>query len=304
MLRCEGCYVIRAPFGVNAGRGTDDGGGRRPRPRVSLEKKAAAAARGRHNEEKGEGRLRPSGRASDELRKIAIEKGVAKHAEGSCLVRFGDTHVLCTASVDGRVPSWLRDSGKGWVTAEYGMLPRATATRTDREAARGRQSGRTQEIQRLIGRSLRAVIDLAAMPEIQIKIDCDVIQADGGTRTASITGAYVALHQACQHLLTIGAITKIPLRDEVAAVSCGLYKGAAVLDLDYAEDSEAELDANFVLTGSGEIVEIQMTAEAAPFPESRLMEILALARKGIGDLTARQREVLGISPSGSQRAGT
>lgn len=248
--------------------------------------------------------MRPSGRASDELRKIALEKGVAKHAEGSCLVRFGDTHVLCTASVDDRVPPWLRDSGKGWVTAEYGMLPRATSTRTDREAARGRQSGRTQEIQRLIGRSLRAVIDLAAMPEIQIKIDCDVIQADGGTRTASITGAYVALHQACQHLLAIGAITKIPLRDEVAAVSCGLCKGAAVLDLDYAEDSEAELDANFVLTGSGEIVEIQMTAEAAPFPESRLMEILALARKGIGDLTARQREVLGISPSGPQRAAT
>ncbi len=240
--------------------------------------------------------MRPSGRAADELRSVGLEKGVAKHAEGSCLVRFGDTHVLCTASVDTRMPPWLRDSGRGWVTAEYGMLPRATTERTDREAARGRQSGRTQEIQRLIGRSLRAVIDLTAMPDIQIKIDCDVIQADGGTRTASITGSYVALHQAFEHLLKLGAVRKMPLRDSVAAVSCGLYKGAAVLDLDYAEDSEAELDANFVMTGAGEIVEIQMTAEAAPFPESRLMDMLALARKGVAELVARQQAVLGAPP--------
>jgi ribonuclease PH len=237
--------------------------------------------------------MRPSGRAADQLRSIGLEKGVAKHAEGSCLVRFGDTQVLCTASVDSRLPPWLRDSGKGWVTAEYGMLPRATSERTEREAARGRQTGRTQEIQRLIGRSLRAVTNLAAMPEIQIRIDCDVIQADGGTRTAAITGAYVALHQACLHLMAIGAVTAMPLRDQVAAVSCGLYKGAPVLDLDYAEDSEAELDANFVLTGSGEIVEIQITAETAPFPESRLIEVLSLARKGIAELIAFQREALG-----------
>ena len=268
-----------------------------------LASKKRPRARGRHNEEEGEGRLRPSGRANDELWTIALEKGVAKHAEGSCLVRFGDTHVLCTASVDDRLPPWLRDSGKGWITAEYGMLPRSTSTRIDREAARGRQTGRTQEIQRLIGRSLRAITDLAAMPELQIKIDCDVIQADGGTRTASITGAYVALHQACQHLLSIGAVTKIPLRDQVAAISCGLYRSSAVLDLDYAEDSEADLDANFVLTGSGEIVEIQMTAEAAPFPESRLMEVLALARKGVGELVLRQREILGATAPGSQRPG-
>jgi len=240
--------------------------------------------------------MRPSGRAADELRRVNLEKGVAKHAEGSCLVRFGDTHVLCTASVDERVPPWLRDSGRGWVTAEYGMLPRSTSTRIDREAARGRQTGRTHEIQRLIGRSLRAVADLAALGEIQVRIDCDVIQADGGTRTASISGAYVALHQACQHLMAIGAITKFPLREEVAAISCGLYKGAPVLDLDYAEDSEADLDANFVLTGSGEIVEIQMTAETEPFPESRLLEILALARKGVTEIVALQREVLAAAP--------
>ena len=242
--------------------------------------------------------MRPSGRAADELRRVELELGVAKHAEGSCFVRFGDTHVLCTASVDERLPPWLRNSGKGWVTAEYGMLPRATSTRTDREAAKGRQSGRTQEIQRLIGRSLRAVIDLSAMPDVQIKIDCDVIQADGGTRTAAITGAYVALHQACRHLLKVGAIPKLPLRGEIAAVSCGLYRGSAVLDLDYAEDSEAELDANFVLTGSGEIVEIQMTAETAPFAEARLIEILGLARKGVGELVARQREILGTAANG------
>jgi ribonuclease PH len=237
--------------------------------------------------------MRPSGRAADELRKVHLEKGVSKHAEGSCFVRFGDTHVLCTASVDERVPPWLRDSGKGWVTAEYGMLPRSTSTRTDREAARGKQTGRTQEIQRLIGRSLRAVTDMTAMPDIQIRIDCDVIQADGGTRTASITGAYVALHQACTHLMRVGAIPKMPLRAEVAAISCGIYKGLSVLDLDYAEDSGAELDANFVLTGGGEIVEIQMTAEEAPFPEKRLLEILHLARKGVAELVAKQRDVLG-----------
>jgi len=248
--------------------------------------------------------MRPSGRAANELRLVQLEKGVAKHAEGSCFARFGDTHVLCTASVDERLPPWLRNSGKGWVTAEYGMLPRSTSTRIDREAARGRQTGRTQEIQRLIGRSLRAITDLAALPDIQIKIDCDVIQADGGTRTASITGAYVALHQACQHLLSIGAVAKFPLREEVAAVSCGLYKGLAVLDLDYVEDSEAELDANFVLTGSGEIVEIQMTAETAPFPESRLIEILGLARKGVGELITRQREILKAAAAAPPRAGS
>jgi ribonuclease PH len=246
--------------------------------------------------------MRPSGRAADELRKVHLEKGVSKHAEGSCFVRFGDTHVLCTASVDERVPPWLRDSGKGWVTAEYGMLPRSTSTRTDREAARGKQTGRTQEIQRLIGRSLRAVTDMTAMPDIQIRIDCDVIQADGGTRTASITGAYVALHQACTHLMRVGAIAKMPLRAEVAAVSCGIFKGMSVLDLDYTEDSGAELDANFVLTGGGEIVEIQMTAEEAPFPEKRLLEILGLARKGVAELVAKQRDVLGADPA-SRPAG-
>ncbi len=238
--------------------------------------------------------MRPSKRNDDQLRAISLEPGFSKYAEGSCLIRFGDTHVLCAASVDEAVPRWMRGSGKGWVTAEYGMLPRSTHTRTNREAARGAQSGRTQEIQRLIGRSLRAIIDMEALGEIQIKVDCDVLQADGGTRTASITGAYVALHLACQRMMHLGLIKKIPLSDQVAAVSCGLYKGTAVLDLDYAEDGNAEADANFVLTGEGKIVEIQGTAEQGPFSEEQFSELMRLAKIGISELTALQRNVLGL----------
>ncbi|MDP4795272.1 MAG: ribonuclease PH [Rhodospirillales bacterium] len=238
--------------------------------------------------------MRPSGRSLDQMRDVVLEIDVTKYAEGSCLAKFGDTHVLCTASVEQRVPSWMRDSGKGWVTAEYGMLPRSTHTRTDREAARGKQSGRTQEIQRLIGRSLRAITDLKAMGELQIKLDCDVIQADGGTRTASITGAYVALYRAFQRCQTLGIVKDIPLIDSVAAVSCGLFEGHPVLDLDYAEDSNAEADANFVLTGRGGIVEIQGTAEADPFSEDAFMSMMALAKKGIRELTIAQNTVLGI----------
>ena len=237
--------------------------------------------------------MRPSGRAIDQLRDIRLEPDFSKHAEGSCMARFGDTHVLCTASVEDKVPGWLRGSGRGWITAEYGMLPRATNTRTDREAAKGRQSGRTQEIQRLIGRSMRAVCDLAALGEIQIKIDCDVIQADGGTRTASITGSYVALARALERVKKIGLIKTVPLTDQVAAVSCGIHQGRAVLDLDYAEDSAAEADANFVLTGKGGIVEIQGTAEAAPFSDDQFAQLMALARKGIGELLTHQRRALG-----------
>ena len=239
--------------------------------------------------------MRPSGRTSDALRPVSLEPGIAKYAEGSCLARFGDTHVLCMATVEERVPPFLRNTGKGWVTAEYGMLPRSTHTRTDREAARGRQSGRTQEIQRLIGRSLRAVTDLAALGERQIRIDCDVLQADGGTRTAAITGSYVALYQALAKFVTAGLLERVPLNDSVAAISCGVVGGAAVLDLDYAEDSQAMTDANFVLTGTGGIVEIQATAEGAPFDETSFAEMLALARAGIADLTARQRAALGVS---------
>ena len=238
--------------------------------------------------------MRPSGRAPDELRPVTLETEVSKHAEGSCLARFGDTHVLCTASIEEGVPPWLRHSGKGWVTAEYGMLPRSTTTRTAREAARGKQSGRTQEIQRLIGRSLRAVTDLTGFGERQIKVDCDVIQADGGTRTAAITGGYVALYLAFQHMLEVKAIKAIPLSDQVAAVSCGLYQGAAVLDLDYEEDSAARADANFVLTGGGGIVEIQMTAEGAPFARAEMDALMALAEAGIRRLVAEQRRVLGL----------
>jgi ribonuclease PH len=227
------------------------------------------------------------------MRPITLDPGVAKYAEGSCLAKFGDTHVLCTASVEERVPPFLRNTGKGWVTAEYGMLPRSTATRTDREATRGRQSGRTQEIQRLIGRSLRAVIDLTRLGERQIRIDCDVLQADGGTRTAAVTGSYVALHQACQRLVSAGLLTGLPLRDSVAAISCGVIAGSAVLDLDYAEDSQAETDANFVLTGAGGIVEIQATAEATPFDDRLFAEMMQLARAGIAELTRRQRTTLG-----------
>ena len=235
---------------------------------------------------------RPSGRAADHLRAVSLEPGFAKYAEGSCLVRFGDTHVLCTASVDEKVPPFLRNTGKGWVTAEYGMLPRSTHTRTDREAAKGKQSGRTQEIQRLIGRALRAVTDLTALGERQIKIDCDVLQADGGTRTASITGAYVALHLALRKLVEGKAIAALPLKAEVAAISCGLYNGVPVLDLDYAEDSNAQADANFVLTGRGGLVEIQGTAEQDPFSEEQFGELLRLAKLGIGQLVSLQRKAV------------
>lgn len=237
---------------------------------------------------------RPSGRAFDALRTVSLEPGYAKYAEGSCLVRFGDTHVLCTASVDERVPPFMRNSGLGWVTAEYGMLPRSTVSRTDREAARGRQSGRTQEIQRLIGRALRAVTDRKALGEIQIKIDCDVLQADGGTRTASITGAYVALHLAFQSLVKAGVLPAIPLTGQVAAVSCGLYKGTPVLDLDYAEDSTCQADSNFVLTADGRIVEIQGTAEEHPFSQDEFLALLGLASKGVVELAEAQRKALGL----------
>ena len=235
---------------------------------------------------------RPSGRAHDELRGIVLEPGHARHAEGSCMVHFGHTRVLCTATVETRLPPWLRDKGRGWVTAEYGMLPRATHTRTAREVSRGRPSGRTQEIQRLIGRSLRAVTDLAALGERQIRIDCDVIQADGGTRTAAITGGYVALHAALQGLVGAGALGALPLRQYVAAVSCGLCDGAAVVDLDYEEDSSAEVDANFVMTGDGRWVEVQATAEGATFEPAVLERLMALASAGIGELVRHQRAAL------------
>jgi ribonuclease PH len=234
--------------------------------------------------------MRPSGRAADQLRPVRLEAGFAKYAEGSCLARFGETHVLCAASVEEKVPPFLRNTGQGWVTAEYGMLPRSTHTRTDREAARGKQSGRTQEIQRLIGRSLRAVTDLKKLGERQIRIDCDVIQADGGTRTAAITGSWVALHMALRKI----GLVEPPLVDAVAAISCGIVEGAPVLDLDYAEDSTAHADANFVLTGRGGIVEVQATAERATFEEAAFNSMLTLARKGIGELVAAQREALGL----------
>jgi ribonuclease PH len=237
--------------------------------------------------------MRPSGRTPDQLRQVSLEPGFSRHAEGSCLVKFGDTHVLCTASVDEKVPPWMRNSGRGWVTAEYGMLPRSTHTRTDREAARGKQSGRTQEIQRLIGRALRAVVDLGAMGERQINIDCDVLQADGGTRTASITGSWVALHFAYERLVKEGKLTVNPMTGQVAAVSCGLWEGAPILDLDYAEDSKAQADANFVLTGDGGIVEVQGTAEERPFSEPQFLELLTLAKKGVGELTRLQRAAIG-----------
>ena len=237
--------------------------------------------------------MRPSKRAPDQLRTVTLEPGFAKYAEGSCLVKFGDTHVLCTASLDEKVPLFLRNTGLVWFTAEYGMLPRSTHERTDREAAKGKQSGRTQEIQRLIGRSLRAIVDRKLLGEIQIKIDCDVLQADGGTRTAAITGGYVALGLACRFLMKSGKIVADPLTDAVAAISCGLYNGMAVLDLDYAEDSSAQADANFVLTGTGGIIEIQGTAEHAPFSEQQFQDLLMLARKGIGEIIALQKNALG-----------
>ena len=236
--------------------------------------------------------MRPSKRAADELRPVSLERGVSRYAEGSCLVSFGNTRVLCTASLEERSPPWLRGSGKGWVTAEYAMLPRATHERTRREVGSGKPSGRTQEIQRLIGRSLRAVTNLPAMGERQVTIDCDVIQADGGTRTAAITGAWVALHDCFAWMRTRSIISVDPLRDHVAAVSCGLYKGMPVLDLDYAEDSAAETDANFVLTGRGGIVEVQGTAEMEPFTQEQLLELLGLARAGTERLVALQKEAI------------
>jgi ribonuclease PH len=237
--------------------------------------------------------LRPSGRAPDALREVAIIPGFARHAEGSCLIRMGATEVLCAASVEGRVPPFLRNSGQGWVTAEYGMLPRATHTRGDREAARGKQSGRTQEIQRLIGRSLRAVIDRKALGEMTITLDCDVLNADGGTRCASITGAWVALALALRHLQRMNVLKSSPLTGQVAGVSCGLIGGRAVLDLDYAEDSGADADANFVLTEAGGIVEIQGTAETAPFAPADFFALMDLARLGTARLFAVQLEALG-----------
>jgi ribonuclease PH len=238
--------------------------------------------------------MRPSGRLADQLRDVSLEPGFSRHAEGSCMARFGNTHVLCTATVEEKVPPFLKGKGKGWVTAEYGMLPRSTGQRTDREAARGKQSGRTQEIQRLIGRSLRAVVDLQVLGEAQIILDCDVIQADGGTRTAAITGSYVALYQAVQHLQKIGAVKGNPIIDSVAAISCGLYQGTPVLDLDYPEDSTAEADANFVMTGTGGLVEIQGTAEQRSFSEAQFMSLMALARKGVAELAALQKKALGL----------
>jgi len=240
-----------------------------------------------------ESAMRPSGRAIDQMRAVSLELDVARHAEGSCLVRFGHTHVLCTASIEERVPPFLRNTGKGWVTAEYGMLPRATNTRMAREAARGKQTGRTQEIQRLIGRSLRAVTQLDGLGERQVIIDCDVLQADGGTRTASITGAYVALHRALAKLVADAALPRLPLREPVAAVSCGIVGGTAVLDLDYVEDSSAQADANFVLSASGGIVEVQVTAEEVPIGAEQFEAMRALAAAGIASLVALQRQALG-----------
>ncbi|NBO10172.1 MAG: ribonuclease PH [Methylophilaceae bacterium] len=236
---------------------------------------------------------RPSGRNANQLRNVEIIRNYTKHAEGSVLVKFGDTHVLCTASVDEKVPGFLKGKGQGWVTAEYGMLPRSTGSRMDREAAKGKQSGRTQEIQRLIGRSLRAIIDLEKLGERSIQIDCDVIQADGGTRTASITGAYVALHDAISFLLAKNLITASPLKDSVAAISVGVYKGLPVLDLDYIEDSDCDTDMNIVMTGKGGFVEIQGTAEGEPFSDTDMQAMLDLAKAGIQELSAKQKQVLG-----------
>jgi len=236
--------------------------------------------------------MRPSGRALDEPRNVSIETGVTRHAEGSCLIRIGGTHVLCTASVEDKPPPFLRNTGMGWVTAEYGMLPRSTHTRSKREAAAGKQSGRTQEIQRLIGRSLRAVVDRQALGERQIVVDCDVIQADGGTRCAAITGGWVALRLAVNGLMARGVVTGDPILDHVAAVSCGIYAGQPVLDLDYDEDSVAGTDGNFVLTGKGRMVEIQASAEGAPFAAADLAALMALAERGIAGLVAAQAAAL------------
>jgi ribonuclease PH len=233
--------------------------------------------------------MRPSKRQNDEMRAVSLERGFSKHAEGSCLIKFGDTHVLCTASLEERVPPWLRGGGKGWITAEYGMLPRSTGSRMRREASSGKQSGRTVEIQRLIGRALRASGDMEALGERQISIDCDVIQADGGTRTASITGAFGALKECIGWMEARSMISKPVLLDHVAAVSCGIYEGEPGLDLDYAEDSVAETDANFIMTGSGGIIEIQGTAEKEPFSEDEFLKLMGLAKKGIGELVELQK---------------
>ena len=233
--------------------------------------------------------MRPSKRQPDELRRVSIDRAVSMHAEGSCLIKFGNTHVLCLATLEERVPPWLKGQARGWVTAEYSMLPRATAERTRREVTTGHPSGRTQEIQRLIGRALRAVVDLPKLGERQITVDCDVIQADGGTRTAAITGAWVALHDCIQWMRQRDMVRDGVIRDHVAAVSCGLYKGSAVLDLDYPEDSNADADANFVMTGSGGLVEVQGPAEPVPFSEQNFAELQALAKKGIGELISLQK---------------
>jgi ribonuclease PH len=235
---------------------------------------------------------RPSGRRPDQLRAVSLTLGVVKHAEGSCLVKFGDTHVLCTASVENTAPGFLKGTGKGWVTAEYGMLPRSTGERMRREAAAGKQSGRTQEIQRLIGRSLRAVTALDQLGERQVIVDCDVLQADGGTRTAAITGGFVALYQAVKFMAVTGLVKGVPIKDHVAAISCGISHGTPVLDLDYAEDSVAETDANFVITGKGSLVEVQATAEGAPFSDEELAALMALAKSGTAQLVALQKETL------------
>jgi len=236
--------------------------------------------------------MRPSGRATDAMRDIKIDTNVTKHAEGSCLIKCGDTHVLCTASLEPRVPPWLRNTGLGWVTAEYGMLPRSTGSRMRREATAGKQSGRTQEIQRLIGRSLRAGVDRVALGERQITVDCDVIQADGGTRCAAITGGWVALRLAVNKLLAAGEISQDPLVDHVAAVSCGIYGGQPVLDLDYLEDSDAGTDANFVMTGAGGLIEIQGSAEGATFSRAEFNHLMDLAEKGVGELVAAQKAAI------------
>jgi ribonuclease PH len=236
--------------------------------------------------------MRPSGRAHDVMRDISIDINATKHAEGSCIIRCGDTHVLCTASLEERVPPFLRNTGLGWVTAEYGMLPRSTGSRMRREATAGKQGGRTQEIQRLIGRSLRAGVDRVLLGERQITVDCDVLQADGGTRCASITGGWVALRLAAQTLVDKGEIAENPITEHIAAVSCGIYQGQPVLDLDYPEDSEAGTDANFVMTGSGGMVELQGSAEGMPFSEAEFMEMLGLARKGVAELIDAQRAAI------------
>ena len=239
--------------------------------------------------------MRPSGRRADQMRPVSLTTGVSKYAEGSCLAKFGDTHVLCTATVEEKVPPFLRNTGRGWITAEYGMLPRATTERTEREAAKGKQGGRTHEIQRLIGRSLRAVADLGALGERQVRIDCDVLQADGGTRTAAITGGFVALHVALAKLVAGGLLPSSPIAAQVAAVSCGVVGGGPVLDLDYLEDSSAGADANFVMTSAGKLIEVQGTAEAAPFSRDEFLKLLDLAEAGIAELVRVQRNALGLA---------